>query len=78
MKKLLILGFAALLSGCAHDRYSGGTGTPSDTTTGSSMPHHTTTNDMDDLGYAPTPTPSNQKASGARIIPGRSVYIDTH
>jgi hypothetical protein len=84
MKKLLILGFAALLSGCAHDHYSGGTGTPSDTTTGSSVPpYHTITNDMENLGYAPVGrdpvhAPSNQKPSGARMVPGRSVYIDTY
>ena len=84
MKKLLILGFAALVSGCAHDHHSGGTGTPTDTTTKSRVqPYYTTTtNDMDDLGYAPpvapnpVHTPSNQKPSGARVVPGRSVYID--
>jgi len=81
--KNLFIAFAGILFvGCAHDK--GGTGTPSGTSTGSGVqqPLHTT-NDMDDLGYAPVApnplhTPSNQKTSGARVVPGRSVFIDTY
>jgi len=85
LKNLFILIASGILFvGCAHDHNQGGTGTPSGTSTGSgAQPHYTTTNDMDDLGYAPVApnplhTPSNQTPSGARRVPGRSVFIDTY
>jgi len=79
LKNLFIVVAGIFLVGCAHDHNQGGTGTPSGTSTGSGVQQPLyTTNDMDDLGYAPKPTPSNQKPSGARIVPGRSVFIDTY
>jgi hypothetical protein len=79
MKKMIILALASasLFVGCAHRTYYGGTGSGSETTTGSSIQDRPrVVNDMDDLGYAPTY--NNQKPNGQPRVPGHSVDIDTH
>ena len=79
MKKMIILALASasLFVGCAHRTYYGGTGSGSDTISGSSSQDRPRIiSDMDDLGYA-SPY-NNQKPNGQPRVPGRSVDIDNH
>jgi PBP1b-binding outer membrane lipoprotein LpoB len=76
MKSLSLISLAGLLlAGCST--YHGGTGSSTETTTGSgtSPQYNRTVNDMDDLGYNGE-SYKNMKPNGQPRVPGHAVDID--